>query len=39
MGAGALALSSGSYGAFKLLSSPEEVKKLKVDLKENTYLL
>ncbi len=38
MGAGALALSSGSYGAIKLLSSPDEVKKLKVDLKRTpTY--
>ncbi len=32
MGAGVLAVSSGAYGAIKLLSSPEEVKKLKVDL-------
>jgi thiosulfate reductase/polysulfide reductase chain A len=32
LGAGALAVSSGAYGAIKLLSSPEEVKKLKVDL-------
>ena len=38
MGAGALAVSSGAYGAIKLLSSPEEVKKLKVDLKRTpTY--
>ena len=38
IGAGALAVSSGAYGAIKLLSSPEEVKKLKVDLKRTpTY--
>jgi thiosulfate reductase/polysulfide reductase chain A len=38
MGAGVLAMNSGAYGAIKLLSSPEEVKKLKVDLKRTpTY--
>jgi thiosulfate reductase/polysulfide reductase chain A len=38
MGTGALAVSSGAYGAIKLLSSPEEVKKLRVDLKRTpTY--
>ena len=38
IGAGALAVSSGAYGAIKLLASPEEVKKLKVDLKRTpTY--
>jgi thiosulfate reductase / polysulfide reductase chain A len=38
MGAGALAVSTGAYGAIKLLSSPEEVKKIKVDLKRTpTY--
>jgi thiosulfate reductase / polysulfide reductase chain A len=38
LGTGALTLSSGAYGAFKLLSSSEEVKKLKVDLKRTpTY--
>ncbi len=38
MGAGAVALSSGAYGALNFLSSPEEVKRLKVDLKRTpTY--
>jgi thiosulfate reductase/polysulfide reductase chain A len=38
MGAGALAMSSAGYGAIKMLSSPDEVKKLKVDLKRTpTY--
>ncbi len=38
MGAGALAVSSGAYGALKIFSSPDEVKKLKVDLKRTpTY--
>jgi thiosulfate reductase/polysulfide reductase chain A len=33
MGVGALAMTSGVYGAINLLSSPDEIKKLKVDLK------
>jgi len=38
MGAGVLAVSSGAYGAIKLLSSPEEVKNLKWNLKRTpTY--
>jgi len=38
IGAGALAMASGTYGAVKLLSSPDEAKKLKVDLKRTpTY--
>jgi thiosulfate reductase / polysulfide reductase chain A len=38
MGAGVLAMSRGTYGAIKLLSSPDEVNKLKVDLKRTpTY--
>lgn len=38
IGAGVLAISSGAYGAIKLLSSPEEAGKLKVDLKRTpTY--
>ncbi len=32
MGAGVLAMTKGTFGAIKLLSSPDEVKKLKVDL-------
>jgi thiosulfate reductase / polysulfide reductase chain A len=38
MGAGALTIGSGAYGALKFLSDPESVKKLKVDLKRTpTY--
>ena len=38
MGAGALALTRGTFGRAKLLSSPDEVNKLKVDLKRTpTY--
>jgi thiosulfate reductase / polysulfide reductase chain A len=38
MGAGAFAIGTGAYGAIKLLSSPEEVKKLTVNLKRTpTY--
>ena len=38
MGAGALAMTRGTLGAAKLLSSPDEVRKLKVDLKRTpTY--
>ncbi len=38
MGAGVLAMSSGAYGAIKLISSPENASKLRVDLKRTpTY--
>ncbi len=38
IGAGVLAMTKGTFGAVKLLSSPEETKKLKVDLKRTpTY--
>jgi thiosulfate reductase / polysulfide reductase chain A len=38
IGAGALALTRGTFGSAKLLSSPDEVNKLKVDLKRTpTY--
>ncbi len=38
MGAGVLAMSSGTYGAIKLISSPENASKLRVDLKRTpTY--
>jgi thiosulfate reductase / polysulfide reductase chain A len=38
IGAGVLAMTRGTYGAVKLLSSPDEVKKLRVDLKRTpTY--
>jgi len=38
MGAGVLAMAKGTFGAIKLLSSPDEAKKLKVDLKRTpTY--
>ena len=38
LGAGALAMTSGAYGAMKLFSSPEEATKLKVDLRRTpTY--
>lgn len=38
MGAGVLAMTKGAFGAAKLLSSSDEVKKLKVDLKRTpTY--
>ena len=38
MGAGVLAMTKGTYGAVKLLSSPDGAKKLKVDLKRTpTY--
>ena len=38
MGAGVLAISKGTFGAIKSLSSPDEAKKLKVDLKRTpTY--
>ena len=38
MGAGVLVLTKGTFGAAKLLTSPDEAKKLKVDLKRtSTY--
>ena len=38
LGTGVLAMSSGAYGAIKLISSPEDAKKLRVDLKRTpTY--
>jgi thiosulfate reductase / polysulfide reductase chain A len=38
MGAGAVAISSGAFGAINFLSDPENAKRLKVDLKRTpTY--
>ena len=37
MGAGVLAITKGTSGAIKLFTSPDEAKKLKVDLKEHLH--
>jgi len=39
MGAGALAVTTGAYGAIKLLSSPEEVKNSRLILIEHQHIV